>query len=1126
MPHNSCFTLVFSAEATVQHLDRSVEDLLGWDLDVAASSGLGLFHPSDRLAIGSMLKFVRSQPEADASLEVRLVSGDLESSDSHRSWVPATLSAVNALDDDELPGLRVTVALSEAEISRPEMVESDEVSPEDRDVDEVAGHEREEEHDGGVSPEDLVTNAGGSVAGVASFGPFDQDRSEEMVADRSVVSGTTLADDPSQATDIGILLRPGSSVIDVVTGPVQGKLGCHPDSLAGLHLWELLHRDDEAEFTEALDAMEARPDGEVHPYGPLRFLTASGSERTFSTTVIRKPNGLIVRARDTGADEQLGDALHTETAVVFLDQSFNVTYASASFAELLGRPATTAVGMEILAAVHPSDRSYVEQRLREPGLDGEIHGFLRIPHEADADAEESASADVAWRWIEVIGRNYLDDPTVAQIALQLTVVDDQTTTDDNVLLTPERLGTFTRDQDGNVSFINDVLLTMLGNVDAVDFATERSRLVDVGDNGISETIEIDSGDDSVRYLRSRLSPIIGADGERTGDVAVVEDITRLVESGDLPDSEIDGTEGSVLVVERGVGIKYLSADLADLTGADLTTELHDIFTPKSAVMIRSDVWPAVLADGVWSGQLWLRSDAGAVPFHAQFYNEADLDAGEPLASVILTPLESVPEWEHEDQLAVDPLTLLASGAGLKRQAVRAIAKTVGNRSKVVVALIEIDCVEDLVPSADGAFELSAAGHDALSVAIADRLALACRHDESAARIDQRTFAVLSQRLGDAIDLEHLTARIIDELSPTFVTEIDETERYLTVQFNLGLAHTGEQSEGSARSMSADELFANADLALQRARSRGRIRTAIVGENGQLEIAERRSLDDDFRVALSGDQLSSQIDNVYQAILPSGQAKALASGTEYTDSTDGGEPLRFEALVRWHCPSRGLVGATEVVELADKLSMTSAVGHRVIDRSLDFIASTKRLHDLSIEVDVNVSPDQAIERGFASRLDAMLRLYEVEPEQLGIEFTESTIMSASPALTAALDQLLDLGVRLVADDVTGRLFRSPIDSVGGLKINRRLVEGVGRHAADTAQVAGILARSAERELEVTAVGVATGRQLELLTDLGCSRFQGFLLGRPNAANEHDFSGMLSEMKDPITDAIASDEPGVA
>ncbi len=1089
MGQNATFSIVFSAEATVQHIDSSAEQLLGWDLEVAASAGLGLLHPSDRLAFGAMLKLLRSKPDEDVSLEVRLLAGESlagELSHDHpESWVPVVVSSAKGPAAAEVSGLLILVSLDAVSGSS---VSGNPVSDESSLLNTA---EVVDDGDLTLSSELPAIAVASANSPADSIGLFDQDALEGREAVTEPAEGSSTTDlAASEPTDIGILLRPGSSVIDVVTGPVQGKLGCHPDSLAGLHLWELLHGDDEAEFTAALDAMEAKDDGEHFAFGPLRFLRPDGDERCFDTTIISRPNGLIVRAR--GGEDSRGLAVGSspddtaESAVVFLDEQFNVTYASASFSGLIGREATSAVGMELLAAVHPTDRSYVEQRLRHPAIEGEIHGFLRVP------------AESGWRWIEVIGRNYLDDPTVAQIALQLTAVDgDPETLSEPSTPQPERVGTFTRDRDGNVSFINDFLLEMLGSVDALDFATERSSLVNVGDDGMSETIEVDTGDGRMRFLRSRMSPIIGADGERTGDVAVVEDITQLVESGDLPDRIADGTEGSVLVVEQGVGIKYISADLAALTGAEVGTELHEFFTPKSAVLIRTEVWPQFPDNGVWSGQLWIRTIEGpAAPFHAQFYNEADLEDGRPLASVIVTPLESVPDWEHEDQLAVDPLTLLSSGAGLKRRAVRAIAKTIGNRSKVAVALVEIDRVADLIEKAGEEFSLTAAEQDALALAIADRLALACRHDESAARIDQRTFGVLSQRLGDNIDLEHLTARIADELSPTFVIETDRGQRYLTVQFSMGLAHTGD------RSMSGDELFDNAGLALQRARSRGRVRSATVGENGQVELSERRSLEEEFRAALSADQLGNQLDNAYQAVFPQSIARSVVSGEDPNNPNP-----RFEALVRWHSPSRGLVGASEVVELAENLGMASAVGHRVLDRALEFLASVERKYGVAPRVDVNVSASQATERGFISRLDALLRLYEIDPEQLGIEVAEPVFLSADKALGEAIENLNTLGVRLVVDDATGRLFRSSLahmnEGISELKINRRLVEGVGRHAADTAQVAGILARAQERNLTVTAVGVATGRQLDLLSELGCTWFQGFLLGRPAVGGDHQF-----------------------
>ncbi len=1019
--------LIFSPQATIEHIDSQAQQLLGWDLEQTLSLSLGIFHPDDRVTVGGMLRRVRTAPSVEASADVRLVGHD-------EAWVEATVVVTNRLRDDDLRGLELLVYLDKLK-------------------------------------------------------PLEPSPTPEQTANEL---------DPPQPTDIGILLRSGSSIIDLATGPVQGKLGCHPDELAGQHIWELLHADDEGEFTEALDAFEQLPVGAFRDYGALRFLDTDGNVRKFAVVVARRETGLVVRARDLGSDRGANPADDGEAAVVFLDETLSITYASDSFNELFGRPATGSVGLELLAAVHPTDRWYTEQRLSHPALDGEIHGFVR-----------ASPSSGHWRWFEVIGRNYLDDPTVNQIALQISEVTSEPPfaarqgtkgnkgTSGSAISDQrgaQRLGTFTRDQDGNVSFVNDVLLEMFGDAEAL--LASWPQLVEVGEDGMSETLEMQFGDAAPRFIRSRMRPIIGADGERTGDVAIVEDLTDLIESGDLPEDRPGDDDAAVLVLERHGGFRFVSAGITARTGADTGTDPLDFFTPKSAVLLRSEVWPAVEASGSWVGQLWVRTDdRGAVPFHAQFHAEPAVHVAGPaestpehpaeqqqvqhqeqddptllmFASVVLTPLERANDGAThavDDHLGVDPVTLLDNGAALKRRIERAIAKSVSNRTKVALALIEFDrppAPEDL---------------DEIAQQTAGRLSLACRHDEIPARIDDCTFAVLSQRMGDAIDIEHLTSRIADELAGPFhvgAANNDVAGREVAVEFSLGLAYSEDAG------LTADELFTNADVGLRRARSRGRVRTAIVGEQHLAKLFQRRAVEAEFREALS----SEQIDNAYQLLQPG----SPSDGTH-----------RFEALVRWTSPTIGQVIAADVVAMAADLGLATAVGHRVIDRALDFASTQQRLTRQQIEVNINVDLAQLGERGFVSRLDALLRLYNVPAARVGIEIPQAILLAPNDVIETVLPQLRDVGVRVIVDEATSRVFRGPLASVDEIKVERRLIEGVGRDPADTAQVASILTRAHEYRIGVTAVGVATGRQLDLLSDLGFDWLQGFLINRPQPGNE--------------------------
>ncbi|MEE9416574.1 MAG: EAL domain-containing protein [Acidimicrobiales bacterium] len=989
--------MIFTAEATVSSAGEEISEVLGWSASQACDRGMGLVHPTDRLAFGALLKMLRGQPDGVASLEVRFASVAGE-------WVPARVVATNRLNTESVAGI---------------LIEVDTTS---------------------LDPEDSAPDGARTA----------KDGSASRLGDVRI--------DAPEPFDIGILLKTGSSIIDLATGPVQAKLGCHPDALSGLHIWEIVHRDDESDFSDALAMMRTRVEGEVSHCGAIRLLAMSGAEQWFDVAIIRQKSGLVIRARDTSTKLAV-DRLDPEpdTAVVFLDADLVVTYASESFEALIGRPASGAVGQELLAVVHPTDRGYAERRFGVTAVDSEIHSFIRVSASSGGDSLE-------WRWVEVVGRNYLDDSTVGMIALCITAVSDVPAVARGIGQ-PDQRGTFSRDNDGRVGFVNNALLAMAGSQDAVELARKWPSLMEVSDEAVGEITEIARADGSVRYLRTQIQPVVGADGSRTGDVGVVEDVTRFVETGDLLES-LDGDRGSVIILDQAVGVSFLANELANLVGLETrAAELSDVFTAKSAVVIRTEVWSTLNQQRTWAGQLWLRKNAGqALSFHAQLSLVAGSEDDRSLASGILTPLGDAQERTPVDHTSLDSETEILSRTSLIRRMERALARRVGAQHQVVLALIGLDGYDAMRNS----------NPTALSSVVrmtAERLRAACRHDETVARVNEATFAVFSQRVGDAIDVEHLADRISDSLASPFL--VDGLEQ--PVSLTVGIAQGGHDVA------SVDEFFSKADLALRRAQSRGRTRVEVLADDHNDRAEDRSALEEEFRAALVNDEL----DNVYQTMFS-------ASG--------GSKQSRFEALVRWNSPKRGIIGAADVLRLADDVQLAGALGHRVLDRALAFVAATSRSDDTDIFVHVNLSASQLRERGFVSRLDALLRLYHVESSQLGVEIPEPVFLLHDKAVDLALRQLHDIGVRIVIDDVTGRLIGSSSVEAQDWKIDRRLIEGVGRDSADTAQVAAIAARAREHEISITAVGVATERQRGVLTDLGVDWLQGFLLERPLRPDE--------------------------
>lgn len=200
---------------------------------------------------------------------------------------------------------------------------------------------------------------------------------------------------------------------------------------------------------------------------------------------------------------------------------------------------------------------------------------------------------------------------------------------------------------------------------------------------------------------------------------------------------------------------------------------------------------------------------------------------------------------------------------------------------------------------------------------------------------------------------------------------------------------------------------------------------------------------------------------------------------------------------------------EFIPLAEETGLIIPIGRWVIEQACRQAAEWNRRFTFhpALTVAVNVSGRQ-----FGPELievvSGALAATGTEPEQLCLEVTESTLIGDADAATATLNGLAEVGVRLSIDDFgTGYsslsyLRRFPLHE---LKIDRSFVEGLGRHANDTAIVAATVAMAHALGLSVVAEGVETAEQLEHLRLLGCQEAQGYYISRPAPAD--DFTHLL-------------------
>jgi diguanylate cyclase (GGDEF)-like protein len=365
-----------------------------------------------------------------------------------------------------------------------------------------------------------------------------------------------------------------------------------------------------------------------------------------------------------------------------------------------------------------------------------------------------------------------------------------------------------------------------------------------------------------------------------------------------------------------------------------------------------------------------------------------------------------------------------------------------------------------------------AGDELLAI-FADRLRTYLRMTDTAARFLGGQFTILLDGIEESAEAT-LAADGIRRLArePFWLAG-----REVVITASIGLAVA---TRGADR---PEDLLHDANLALQRAKRRGRGHRELFSPPMTSPAPRRLELEGDLRRAMRDGALHVE----YQPIV----------------NLQTGQVHEYEALVRWQHPRHGLISPAEFIPLAEEAGLIDALGQLVLVTACGQLRSWQVSHPQGapIGMAVNLSPRQLHQRDLADAVAAMVAASGIEPGRLTLEITESVILEDDEGVPETIHRLHALGIRLVIDDFgTGYsslayLRRLPVD---GIKIDRSLIVGIGQGRKDTAIVTAAIEFARALGVTVTGEGIETPEQLEALRRLGCDFGQGYHLGRPAVA----------------------------
>jgi diguanylate cyclase (GGDEF)-like protein/PAS domain S-box-containing protein len=420
----------------------------------------------------------------------------------------------------------------------------------------------------------------------------------------------------------------------------------------------------------------------------------------------------------------------------------------------------------------------------------------------------------------------------------------------------------------------------------------------------------------------------------------------------------------------------------------------------------------------------------------------------------------------------DQLTGLPNRVSLKNELTQLLSAG-DRRDPHSIALFDLDGFKD-VNDTDG----HSTG-DQLLVEVAHRLNSAAGDAGRVYRLGGDEFVVVIPNCGDPRRVTTLVESMLRQLAEPF--EINEHVLHIGGSSGIAIA----PQDGST----VDELIANADLALYKAKSDGGHTHRLFVPVLRAQAQTRRGLQVELRRAFS----ENEFELFFQPQI------RLAD-----DAVVGAE-----ALLRWRHPQRGLVGPGAFIQTLAESSLASAVGGWIIR---DACAKTAELRAKGLplqRISVNLFPSQCRDPGLALDIEAALQLSGLPAEMLELEISETFALNNDDAITP-LQELHHRGIKLAFDDFgTGYASLSYLTKfpVSRIKIDRSFVAKVTEDTENAAIVRSLIAMAHNLNLGIIAEGIETEAQARFLLEERCEEAQGFLYAKPLSAD--DFEAFLRE-----------------
>ena len=581
-----------------------------------------------------------------------------------------------------------------------------------------------------------------------------------------------------------------------------------------------------------------------------------------------------------------------------------------------------------------------------------------------------------------------------------------------------------------------------------------------------------------------LNPVATQAGDAIGAFVLISDITRhrlaehaLRESEERLAKFMQASAEGIVFHKDGV-ITDANPPVCELTGYRLDELLGrktlEFIAPEHIARVA-----AVIASGQETSYESVLIDKHGQRIAVEFIVRTLLRDGERMRMTIVrdmrdrhSALARIHHLAHHDAL-----TGLPNRASFMEHLTHSMRAADETGSKLALLFIDLDHFKRVNDSL---------GHlvgDALLRTVAQRFTASLRATDVVSRFGGDEFMVLLPGLpgsdAHARDAEEVAQKLLAAIG----APLDAEGRPLSVTPSIGIAlYPGDAA-------TPEELVRHADAAMYLAKSRGR--------------ANYQFFDGDTAGAAYAD-----------LVLEGQLAQALERGEfelyfQPQVCARDGRLAGAEALLRWHHPQRGLLGADAFIGVAEQRQLMLPIGQWVIAQAARCAGRWRQMGLRVATVAANLSSVQFQSAGFLDGIEQLLPTEGLQPGMLELELTERMLMDDLPKVRERLGRLQALGVKISVDDFgtgyssLGHLKELPIDK---LKIDRSFVHDLPANRNSAAIASAIIQMGRSLGLTVVAEGVETEAQRAFLADNGCNELQGLLIGAP--LSQGDFEAWVA------------------